>query len=148
VSLALWAYALSVLHQQSPNLAITNLQGMARTWPFATAGVVLAALSLAGLPLLAAFPGHQAIWMGAARQSLTISLWILIGSLGMTIGVIRILTYLLTTNQVSSWITHETWPQRIFLSLGWLILFLFGLFPQWASFLWSHLPSITEHLGH
>ncbi len=140
VSLALWAYALSVLHAQSPILVINNLQGMARKWPFATAGVLLAALSIAGLPLLAAFPGHQAIWMGAAQKSLSISIWILLGSLGMTIGAIRILTYLLTSIQGSSWSSLETWPQRIFLSLGWLILLLFGLFPQLASFLWIPPP--------
>lgn len=147
VSLALWAYSLAVLQTHAPDLTLDSLKGAARKWPFATSGAALAGLSLAGIPLLAAFPAHQAVWDGVARQSLATAFWVLIGSLGLTIGVIRMLAAAVSAPEGTLWTTRETWPQRVFIFLGWLILIFLGLFPQWASALWVRLPALFEHLG-
>jgi NADH-quinone oxidoreductase subunit N len=147
ISLQLWAYSLSILREHAPDLTLASLKGAGRKWFFSSSGLLLAGFSLAGMPLLAAFPAHQAIWDGVARQSLSAAFWVLIGSLGLTIGVIRALTALASASEGTLWSAHETWPQRIFLFLGWLSLFVIGLFPQWASFLWTRLPALFEHLG-
>lgn len=146
-SLALWAYSLSVLQEHSLDLTLDSLKGAGRKWSFASAGLILASLSLAGVPILAAFPAHQAVWDGVARQSLATAFWMLFGSLGLTIGSIRALAALASAPEGAPWNIHETWPQRILLFLGWLLLLALGLFPQWASILWTRLPALFEHLG-
>ncbi len=145
--LALWAYALAALAPHHPNLEMDSLKSAGRSWPFAAAALILAALSLSGLPILASFPSHQAVWLGVARQSLPAAIWVLFGSLGLTVAVLRALASLFAAEEGTGWRSRETWPQRVYLLLGSLALFLLGLFPHWTAVLWTRLPALFEHLG-
>jgi formate hydrogenlyase subunit 3/multisubunit Na+/H+ antiporter MnhD subunit len=117
-------------------------------WPFAAYSAILASLSLAGIPLLANFPIREALWEGLARQTPSIALLVLIGSLGLVTGTLRSLAILSMAPEGTIWEMRESWPQRIFLMLGMLALFTLGLFPQWATPILTRLPSVFEHLGH
>ena len=66
--LVVWALSLNILKEQKPTLFLSDIKGLARSSPFATSGLVLANLALAGMPLLAGFPPHQAIWEGLASS--------------------------------------------------------------------------------
>ncbi|MBI4732477.1 MAG: hypothetical protein HY781_10235 [Chloroflexi bacterium] len=147
IGLALWSLALSNLLEHAPSLTLDNLKGAGRIWSFSSTGAILASLSLAGAPMLASFPAHQAIWDGLARQSLAATTWVFLGSLGLAISAIRVLTALASAPEGSPWGVRETWSQRVFLLIGWLLLFLLGILPSWAASFWARLPSLFEHLG-
>ena len=147
ISLSIWALSLSILKEHLSDLVLERAKGLGRIWPFATSGVVLANLSLAGLPLLAGFPARQALWEGLARLSLPLALWVLLGGLGFFSSGIRTLAVFIMAPEGSRWEARETRSQRIALVLGWLGLLLLGLLPQWALPLWTSLPPIFEHLG-
>jgi NADH-quinone oxidoreductase subunit N len=147
VSLALWALTLSNLQEHASSLKLEDLRGAGRIWVFSSTGVVLASLSLAGLPLLASFPARQAIWEGLASQSLASVAWVFAGSLGMTVSAMRVLISLASAPENSPWGIRETWPQRVFISLGCLALFLMGIIPSWLASIWYKLPALFEHIG-
>jgi NADH-quinone oxidoreductase subunit N len=147
LSLFIWAFALSVILEHAPGLNFKDIKGQARIWPFVTSGLVLANLALAGLPLLAGFPAHQAIMEGLAHNSLTLVFWVLIGSLGLFASAVRVLAALTSAPDGTPWGARETPSQRTILAIGLLALFILGLFPQWVLPLWTKLPAIFVHLG-
>ncbi|HTX89920.1 MAG TPA: proton-conducting transporter membrane subunit, partial [Anaerolineales bacterium] len=148
LSLEAWALALSVFkEQQSIDPTLGGIKGLARSWPFAAGGLILANLSLAGMPLLAGFPAHQAIWEGLARQSISLAFWGFIGSLGLFVSAIRMLLALTKAPEGALWGSRETPRQRFLLVIAILAVFLLGLFPQWVLPIWTRLPVIFQHLG-
>jgi len=147
VGMGVWALALSILQRETPSLRFRDVKGLARPWSFAATSIILAGLSLVGIPLLAGFPIRQALWEQLARQSLSTAFWVLFGSLGLLTGTIRSLAVLVMAPEGSRWESRETWPQRLFLGFGWLMLFILGLFPQWGTPILEALPKVFEHLG-
>ena len=145
--LSVWTLALSILKEQAPKLTLSDVKGLGRIWPFTATGLILSNLALAGIPLLAGFPAHQAVWEGLARISLPLTLWVFIGSLGLFASAVRVLAALVMAPEGVRWEVRETRPQQFFLIVGWLIVFLLGLFPQWVLPLWTKLPILFEHLG-
>lgn len=146
LSLGLWALSLSILMKQAPDLSFKAVQGMGRSWPFSAGGLILANLSLAGMPLLAGFPAHQAVWEILARSSLPLAFCALIGSLGLFFSAVRVLAALANAPEGTPWNSRETPVQKILVMIGLIGLILLGLFPQWAFSLWTKLPPIFEHL--
>ena len=110
--LCLWALSLSVLHEQLPGLTFKDIKGLAHVWPFASTGVVLANLALAGMPILAGFPPHQAVWEGLARISLPVALAVLIGSLGLFASAVRVLAAFTQSPEGTPWGIRENKFQR------------------------------------
>ncbi len=147
LSLVVWALALTILKEHSPTLILSDIKGLVRIWPFATSGLVLANLALAGMPLLAGFPPHQAIWEGLASISLPVIIWVLIGNLGLFFSAVRVMLVFAAAPEGAHWESRETGAQRILLAIGFLALLLLGLFPQWVLPLWTKLPEIFTHLG-
>jgi NADH-quinone oxidoreductase subunit N len=145
--LGLWTFTLSILKEQTPSLRFEDIRGMGRIWPFAASGLIMAILALAGLPLLAGFPAHQAVWEGLAQTSLPLAFWVLVGSLGLFVSAARMLAALTTAPEGTNWGTRETDMQRLIVAIGVLVLFLLGLFPQWTLSLWTKMPAMFEHLG-
>ncbi len=144
--LGIWALSLSILRESAPGLNLQDVRKLGRSWPFAAAGLILANLALAGMPLLADFPLRLAIWEGMAASSLPLALCVLIGSLGFFASAVRTLTALTSAPEGTPWGTRETLVQRLLLLTGMLGLFLLGLFPQWALPLWKSLPALFTHL--
>jgi NADH-quinone oxidoreductase subunit N len=146
-SLVIWAFALSILREQVPDLTYPAITGAARAWPLATSGLVLANLSIAGMPLLAGFPARQAAWEALAHNSVALAFWVLVGSIGLFAAAIRVLARITMAPEGTPWKVRESWSQRILLSVGFLALLLLGLFPQWVLPLWEKLPAMFTHLG-
>lgn len=147
LGLVVWALALTILMGRVDSLRFGSARGLARFYPLATLGVVLAHLSVAGFPLLAGFPPRLALWEGLAGNSLLLAFWLLIGILGLLTGALRSLAVLVMAPEYSPWGLGETWVQRIMLGGGMLGLFILGLFPQVVRPLLENLPLMFIHFG-
>jgi NADH-quinone oxidoreductase subunit N len=145
--MGIWAFSLTILKSKATTLDLEDTQGLVRKWPFVTLGLILANLSLAGMPLLAGFPSHYAIWEGLVKTSLGIALWVLLGNVALFISALRGMLTFTIAPEGTPWESQETISQRILLSTGVLALLVFGLFPQWMLPLWTKLPQIFTYLG-
>jgi NADH:ubiquinone oxidoreductase subunit 2 (subunit N) len=147
LSLFVWSLSLTILKEHSPNLLLSDIRGMVRSWPFATSGLLLANLAFAGMPLLAGFPVQEAIWEGLASKSLPVVIWVLVGNLGLFFSAVRVMLAFATAPEGARWESRETTAQCTLLAVSFLALVLLGLFPQWVLPLWTNLPEILTHLG-
>ena len=145
--MAIWALSLSVLRQGDRTFRFASMQGLARTYPLASAGIVLAALSSAGFPLLAGFPARLGLWEGLSAESAGAAVWFLVGLLGLLVGAVRQLAVLVMQTEDRPWKLGETAIQRGMLGIGVLGLFLLGIFPQAIGFLVRRLPEMFQHLN-
>jgi NADH-quinone oxidoreductase subunit N len=147
LGLAIWSLALSILHKNRIPLALSSVQGLARSYPFVSAGIVLAALSSAGYPLLAGFPPRLALWQGLSAESSATAAWYLIGLLGLLVGAVRQLAVLVTQKEEGPWKPCEGLIERGMLGIGVAGLFVLGIFPQITVFIAEKLPLMFEHLS-
>ncbi|PWH17875.1 MAG: hypothetical protein DDG60_01425 [Anaerolineae bacterium] len=147
LALGIWTMSINILQTQTGDLRFAAVQGLVRRYPLATAGVIFSNLSLAGTPLLAAFPFRQTLWERLALQSFPLAFWFGIASLGLWLIALRTLAVLTMSPDNVEWNSQETWPQRILLSIGLLALFLLGSFPQLAQPVLTSLPTMFEFLG-
>ncbi len=147
LELAVWALAISIIKRKVYSLRFSEVRGLARSYPVAVTSIVLAHLSMAGFPLLAGFPSRAALWQELGGESLTISLWIFIGLLGLLIGAIRTLAVFVMAEENKAWELNESWVQMIMLGLGVIGLFILGIFPQVLQPFIANLPALFEHLG-
>jgi hypothetical protein len=70
-----------------------------------------------------------------------------VGLLGLFVGSLRALAVFVMAPSGSPWETLESGRQRLIIGMGIGVLFVLGIFPQWATPLLDHLPSVFEHLG-
>jgi formate hydrogenlyase subunit 3/multisubunit Na+/H+ antiporter MnhD subunit len=147
LELAVWALALSIIKRRVYSLRFSELQGMARKYPFAVAALILSNLSMTGFPLLAGFPPRLALWQELAGQSLTISLWVFLGLLGLLIAAVRTLAVFVMAEEGKTWEWNESWVQTTMLVIGVIGLFVFGMFPQVMQPFIVNLPTLFEHLS-
>jgi len=146
IAIFLWALALAILLKNTSSAQFSRVKGYGRKYPFSATVLILSHFSLTGVPLLAGFPIHQALWEQLGIISLTGAIWYAIASIGLFMGGIRSLAVLVAPSN-EKFIINENWPQRIFLSLGILMLIFFGFFPQWVAPLLSQFPLMFTHLG-
>jgi NADH-quinone oxidoreductase subunit N len=147
LGLAVWSLALTIIKERSKTLRFSDVRGMLRQSPFASAGLILATLSTSGFPLLAGFPARLALWDGLARVSLSVAFWMGIGIIGLFVASFRTLAVLSMADEYAGWEVGEDWLQGIMLGLGVTGLFILGLFPQIIQYLLANLPAMFEHLG-
>lgn len=149
LGIAIWSLSLSILKRKNNDepLRFTSMQGLARSYPLASAGLILASLSTAGFPLLAGFPPRIALWEGLGQQSLGSAVWFLVGLLGLLIGAARMLAVLVMNKEETAWVSRETWVQRGMLGVGLIGLFILGLFPQALRPILEELPLMFQRLG-
>ena len=119
------------------------MQGVAHQLPIATASAVIAQFSMAGLPLLAGFPVHLAMWETVGRQYPWAAVWMLLGSAGLMVAGIRTLVVLLAPpisggTEESCWKFGETRLEILLLVLGIAAFIAAGIFSQW------YFPALTR----
>ncbi|MFM8322262.1 MAG: proton-conducting transporter membrane subunit, partial [Chloroflexota bacterium] len=159
ISLAVWGVALSAINRELEGLQFRVTAGAARRMPFAAAALVLANLSVAGVPLLAGFPVYVALWAQLVSRSLPVTLLSLAGNLGLMVAALRTLTVLALKPEPASgapdaaapgsptpdgpaapadWKPGETRLQMLLLGAGMALLLLAGLLPQ------AYFPTLTS----
>ncbi|MEN6409458.1 MAG: proton-conducting transporter membrane subunit [Anaerolineaceae bacterium] len=143
----LWVYGATQIKQLRGSLDFQAVEGVFHQTPFAAGAVILSALSLAGVPLLAAFPIRLVLLEGLSQQSISAAVWTVVGCLGLLAGALRMLWHLLKSNELGTWTIVETRLDQALLSLGAVLLLAFGVFPQ--TFVPPMLEMLTNftHLG-
>jgi NADH:ubiquinone oxidoreductase subunit 2 (subunit N) len=155
VGMAVGSQALTALQRQAPSLSFLGLRGLAFRRPIAAFSAVLAIFSLAGLPLLASFPIDLVLWSTLAQESRLISLFALLGSVGLLAAGLLSLAALFSSPKETAGASldssalpdHILKPERGFqaaiLVLGCLALFVVGLMPHWLFYFLSNLRQIS-----
>jgi len=147
LALAVWSLSLTIIKERAETMRFSSVRGMLRTSPFASAGLVIASLSVSGFPLLAGFPARLALWDSLARVSINTALWMGIGIVGLFVASFRMLAVLSMADEYTGWEIGEDWLQGIMLGLGVIGLFILGMFPQTIQYFLADLPGMFEHLG-
>ncbi len=133
LAFVLWGFALSILYRRSAGLEQNVLEGMGHRLPFAAVALMLAILSVAGFPMLAAFPWRLSLWEGLSNHSLTLGFLFLLSLLGVFGHGLR--TFHTLFSRPEGWRIEETLTELILLSLGTFGMALLGLFPQMVGVL-------------
>ncbi|MEN4042971.1 MAG: proton-conducting transporter membrane subunit [Anaerolineaceae bacterium] len=128
VTLWLLAYSLTLLAKNAP-ADFSGIAGLFYRYPFISSALIVALLSLSGLPLLAGYPLREALIIHLGQRSLAAAIWLLAGSAGFIFCVLRAFSVMLTAQEMK-WTIQEGWLNRVFLSLGIAVLFLLGLLPR------------------
>ena len=135
----LWGYTLARFESHSGSLEINAIKGFGRKFPLLSSGLILAQLSVAGLPLLASFPIKIALLTQTFSIGPGLGLWSFIGSFGLFLFSIRLLIYLTMpldssfdddTETMNARITLERRSEYLPVVLMVLVLLLIGLFPD------------------
>jgi len=140
LALGLWSLSVSVFLNDGHSLQYHSLQRIAEKFPFASAGLSASLLTLAGLPLLAAFPVRQVLLQEVAVLSPLTALWVLGGSMGLLFSAFRLLS-VITGGYFGPRPRGETRSQIFLISSGVIALLLVGLMPR------LFLPLLTNLLS-
>jgi NADH-quinone oxidoreductase subunit N len=151
LSIGIWALALSSIYntKTQPNhetLHFQHLHGIARHMPVTSLGLILGCFSLAGMPLLAGFPVHLALWRGLAITSPVITVFTLLGSFSLFASGLRTLAVITMGENEENWSFHENRSFIFFLSIGLFFLLLIGIFPQWFLPSFNNVANVFTHL--
>lgn len=138
----LWAFCLGKIKDTFGSLEFGDLPPLLHTYPILGSGLVIAQLSIAGIPLLASFPVKRIIWFIAAQPDLLNAVWIFLGTIGIYIFTIRVLLHFLKMDE-----TQKTW--KLLEKVGYVIpivvaiilILMIGLLPHLI------LPFLTEIIG-
>jgi len=147
LGLAVWSLSLTVIKKHAETLRFSAVRGLLRSYPFASAALILASLSTGAFPLLAGFPARLALWENLSRVSLTVAFWMGIGIIGLLTSSFRTMAVLSMADEYTSWEVKEDWLQGIMLGLGMTGLVILGIFPQFLQYFLADLPAMFEHLG-
>jgi formate hydrogenlyase subunit 3/multisubunit Na+/H+ antiporter MnhD subunit len=147
LALILIAASTSTLHLQVADDGFTQVRGIARQMPVATAGVILGGLTLAGAPLTVGFVPYWQLLNSMAGVDSRWSAILVLAGLGVTIGYLRGLRAALSAEQTSQAAGpnlplkfQEPLPLLIIISLLGASCILLGLFP---SLLIEPLQTVT-----
>lgn len=131
-ALALMALSLSIFvnNEITPNLE--QLSGMIRKFPFASTGLIVSLLGVAGFPLLGGFPVRLALLQHLSELNPVFAIWVLVGIIAFLYAVLRFLTQI-SKPESEGWARGESNGQIIFLLVGILVLILIGVVPNFFS---------------
>lgn len=131
-ALALMALSLSIFVNNEIIPDLDHLSGMIRKYPFASTGLIISLLCIAGFPLLGSFSVRLALLEQLAAMNQVIAVWVLLGLIAFLFSVFRFLLQI-TKPESEGWQRGESIAQIVFLSIGVLVIIVFGVFPNFFS---------------
>jgi formate hydrogenlyase subunit 3/multisubunit Na+/H+ antiporter MnhD subunit len=129
VAIGVWALSLSALRGVGGGLGFQDVVGIGRRYPLPSAGIILANLTLVGLPLLASFPVKLALLENLAVRFPIVAIWTMLGMVALLVAGLRSLAVLSNGDQWSH-ARGVHWSTEALLGVGMAILILAGLLPQ------------------
>jgi NADH-quinone oxidoreductase subunit N len=137
----LWALCLSIIRTEAGSTRFEDIRGIVQKLPYACAGMAVASLTLAGLPVLGMFPIRLAIMENLAQVSFVSAFLALAGMVGMLFSTFRLLA-VLTSGWLRRQAVCETRLQIALIIGGMFSLLLVGLLPQvFYPFMFGILPA-------
>jgi len=148
LSFWLWGYALGLIQTHTRSLKLNALQGFARRYPLLSIGLLLAQFSVAGLPILAAFPIKLALFTALRGASLAFFSWSFIGNLGLILFTLRLLYYLVAPDRdlgAQTWGFNERLHEYLPVLVAILALILMGFLPgSFTAFITDALTAFPQ----
>ncbi len=129
LAIIVFTMGLAVLVNHGVDTDLDSIHGLLWRKPIASIAILTAYFSIGSLPILAGLPIHLEIMEQLAVYPLGMTIWTVVGILAYLIGGIRILSMIARPVEGAGMVFEETWPQRIYLSVGVVGLFLMGIFP-------------------
>jgi NADH-quinone oxidoreductase subunit N len=129
LAIGLWALCLSIIRQETGSTRFEDIRGIVQKMPYACAGLAVASLTLAGLPILGMFPIRLALMENLAHVSFLSALVALAGMVGMLFSTFRVLA-VLTSGWLRRQAVGETRLQIALILGGVFSLLLVGILPQ------------------
>jgi len=142
---AVWSLALAVIRDRVGSLEFTDVKGCTRRMPLAVSCLLLAHLSVAGMPLLASFPLKYSLINSLGAQSASAAFLVLLGSLSLVISAIQVLAVFME-NPVRDSNPPQKWPASFLLSAGAAGLLVIGAVPHVFLPWLAGLLKAFEHL--
>ena len=129
----LWGYTLTLIDDLAGSLQSQAIQGFAHRYPILSTGLLLAQLSIAGLPLLASFPTKIALLTAIFSPDSNYGVWVFLGSLGLFFFTIRLIAILVTPEDAENpiiWTVSEKPIEYVPIVIMVIALIILGLFPH------------------
>jgi len=129
----LWGYSMSLIEEYNGSLELEAVQGFARRYPILSAGLLLAQLTVAGIPLLAVFPIKLSILSSVIKTGTSIGILVFLGSFGLFFFTFRLMAAFIKPNRASelrSWKISEKMREYLPILFIILLLVILGLFPN------------------
>ena len=139
----LWGFILSLVEQHAGTADLEHVAGFARRYPILAIGLLLAQLSVAGMPLLAEFPTKITLLTATLRSNVALGAWGMIGTLGLFLFTLRLLMHVVqpeAEGEPQPWRVNERYFEYLPVIIMVVVLILTGLFPQ------AFLARITQTL--
>ena len=129
----LWGLILTLIEDHLGTADLAHVEGFARRFPILSIGLLLAQLSVAGMPLLAEFPTKLSLLTAAFNTSPILGIWGFIGALGLFLFTLRLLIHLVTPlpeDEPKQWLVSEHRSEFIPVLSMVVILLIMGIFPK------------------
>ena len=131
IAIAICATAISVWKNQNLLMDIETYKGLFYKYPFTTIGFIVGLFTISGLPLLPGFPTKLPIMIGLSEGSLYSSILVSIGLFGLFVAGFRFIAIIFSRQEVIRKENVEPPLQRIFFSIGIIILIIMGILPSY-----------------
>ena len=141
LALPLWGVGLARLRRAAGSDAFDALRGYGRRYPLAAAAIVLGMLSLVGFPTLAGFPARLALLRLLAQIHPSAAILLLLGMVSVSLVCARGMNALLAPAAGFAEPPQEGRAAVVLLSVGLVLLFVLGAFPQWL------LPAVAKSVS-
>lgn len=142
LAFGLLSLGMLIIKRNYGDLRLENISGCFYSFPYATASIIIAVLSLIGLPFLAGFPTHLALLTEMIRQSALIAMLMMLGSFGLLVALTRTIYYQVLGGKRKTILITESNFQKVLFILGCSLLVLGGIFPNVFIMINLKLPPV------
>ena len=130
LSFGTWALSLVLIKSTAHDLNLKSLRGFVQIMPITAITLVLAQMSIAGLPLLAEFPIRYTLWVKLSYKSIWIGWLSMAGFIGLFSASIRTLAVFIDRLIKNDQVMIESKPINLLLGAAILLMLLVGLIPD------------------
>ncbi len=129
-AIAICSFAISIWKNRKLDLEIDKLEGVLQRFPFATSGFLVGWFTFSGIPLLPGFPTKLPILIGLSSDSIQAIMFTALGLIGIFVAGFRFIAKTFVKINTQEEFEKEPLIQKIFFTIGIIILLAIGLFPS------------------
>lgn len=130
IGIAICTLAISIWKNKELNMDIDSFHGEFYKSTFTMLGFLVGWFTFSGLPLLAGFPTKLPILIGLSQLTISPIIFVSIGLFGLFVAGFRFLAIIFTDRKDEDDIESETLIQKVFFSIGIVLLLAMGIFPS------------------